>query len=317
MIAELAPYLPYIIGGIALVIVVGLVAVGVATRSEADPLQDRLAEFVDSRPEELASLEQLEMSVPFTQRILLPIMQQIAKIVQGFTPQEALEKTQLQLDLAGNPSGLTPPVFWTFRIVVMVALTVLLGFVFNLSSSISGVRALLYTVGGALLGFFLPPLWLRSKINTRQDEILKSLPDALDLMTVCVEAGLGFDAAMTKVAEKWDNQLAIAFARVITEIQLGKLRREALRDMADRMGVTDVSTFVASIIQADQLGVSISKILHIQSEQMRIRRRQRAEEKAQQAPIKMLFPLAFLIFPTIFMVLLGPSALMIFENPPF
>lgn len=312
------PIAVLVVGAVALIVIIGLVAVAITARAEADPLQERLAQFVDTHePDELATLEQLEMSVPFSQRVLLPLMQRIASLVQGFTPQEALEKTQRQLDLAGNPNGLTPPVFWTIRLVAMVALTAMLGFVFSVSSSITGLRALLFTVGGAFLGFFLPALWLRSKINTRQEDILKALPDALDLMTICVEAGLGFDAAMTKVAEKWDNQLAVAFARVITEIQLGKLRREALRDMAARMDVSDVSTFTASIIQADQLGVSISKVLRIQSDQMRIRRRQRAEEKAQQAPIKMLFPLVFLIFPTILMVLLGPSALIIFENPPF
>lgn len=315
--AVLIPYLPYIIGAVALVIIIGLVAIGFSATTERDPLQDRLAEYLAAQPDELSSLEDIEMSVPFTERVVLPVVQRIASLTQSFTPQEALETTQRKLDLAGNPNGLTPSVFWLFRIVATVGLAVLFGFVFTLSSSIQAVRAVLFTAGSAVLGFVLPPLWLQSKISRRQQDILKSLPDALDLMTICVEAGLGFDAAMTKVAEKWENQLAIAFGRVIQEIQLGKLRREALRDMANRMDVSDVTTFVASIIQADQLGVSIAKVLRIQSDQMRVRRRQRAEEKAQQAPIKMLFPLAFLVFPTIFMVLLGPSGLIFLENPPF
>lgn len=312
--AAILPFLPYIIGAVALIIIVGLVAVGVASRAESDPLQDRLAEFVASQAEDVSSLEEIEMSVPFSQRVLLPVMQAIASLTQSFTPQEALEQTQRRIDLAGSPSGLTPPVFWAVRIVSTIGLLFLLGFVFTISGNMPAVQAALLTVGGGVMGFILPPLWLTSKIKTRQEEIIKSLPDALDLMTICVEAGLGFDAAMTKVAEKWSNQLAVAFSRVIQEIQLGKLRREALRDMADRMDVADVTTFTASIIQADQLGVSIAKVLRIQADQMRIKRRQRAEEKAQQAPVKMVLPMVFLIFPTIYLVLLGPAAIQVFEQ---
>jgi tight adherence protein C len=133
-------------------------------------------------------------------------------------------------------------------------------------------------------------------------------------LTICVEAGLGFDAAMGKVYEKWDNELSIAFGRVIQEIQLGKIRREALRDMASRMDVPDVTSFTAAIIQADQLGVSISKILRVQSDQMRVKRRQRAQEKAQQAPVKMMIPMVLLIFPSIWIVLLGPSIIILMNT---
>jgi len=145
----------------------------------------------------------------------------------------------------------------------------------------------------------------------------RALPDALDLLTISVEAGLGFDAAMAKVAEKSDNELSRAFARVNAEVRLGKLRRDALRDMAQRAGVQDISNFIAAVIQADQLGVSLSKVLRVQSEQMRVRRRQRAEELANQAPIKMLFPLVFLIFPSIFIVLLGPAVIQIQKSGLF
>ncbi|MEL7234420.1 MAG: type II secretion system F family protein, partial [Chloroflexota bacterium] len=170
------------------------------------------------------------------------------------------------------------------------------------------------TVGSAALGYFLPSLWIGSKISKRQDTIIKALPDALDLLTICVEAGLGFDAAMGKVYEKWDNDLSLAFGRVLREIQLGKGRREALKDMSDRLGVPDVTTFIAAVIQADSLGVSMSQILRVQSDQMRIKRRQRAQEKAQAAPVKMMIPLAFLIFPAIYIVLLGPAILSLIEN---
>lgn len=140
------------------------------------------------------------------------------------------------------------------------------------------------------------------------------MPDALDLLTICVEAGLGFDAAMAKVSEKWETQLSMAFARVIQEIQLGKVRKEAMRDMADRIGISEMTSFVAAVIQSEQLGVSLSKVLRIQADQMRIRRRQLAEEEAHKAPIKMLIPMAGLIFPSLMIVLLTPAGLRLFRS---
>jgi len=140
------------------------------------------------------------------------------------------------------------------------------------------------------------------------------MPDALDLLCICVEAGLGFDAAMNKVSEKWDNELALAFARVLKEIQLGKLRREALRDMADRIGLTELTSFVAAVIQSEQLGVSMAKVLRIQADQMRVRRRQLAEEEAHKAPLKMLIPMGLLIFPSLMIVLLTPAGLRLFHS---
>jgi tight adherence protein C len=140
------------------------------------------------------------------------------------------------------------------------------------------------------------------------------MPDALDLLTICVEAGLGFDSAMQKVQEKWDNDLALEFGRVIQEIRLGKLRRDALRDMAERAGVAELTSFVAAVIQSEQLGVSLAKVLRIQSDQMRVRRRQMAEEEAHKAPIKMIFPIALLIFPSILIVLLGPAAMLLMSS---
>jgi tight adherence protein C len=157
-------------------------------------------------------------------------------------------------------------------------------------------------------------LWLKSRISRRQNNIVKALPDALDLLVICVEAGLGFDMAMGKVYEKWDNDLSIAFGRVLKEIQLGKPRKESLRDMARRMDVPDVTSFIAAIIQADQLGVSMSKILRVQADQMRVKRRQRAQEKAHQAPVKMMLPMVFLIFPSLWIVLLGPSVIVLMNN---
>lgn len=170
-------------------------------------------------------------------------------------------------------------------------------------------------VGGAALGgFFLPHLMLSSRITRRQTEIRKAMPDALDLLTICVEAGLGFDAALSKVSEKWENELSLAFARAIREIQLGKPRRDALKDMSDRLGIPEMTSFVAAIIQSEQLGVSMAKVLRIQSDQMRLKRRQRAEEEAHKAPVKMLIPMALLIFPSIMFIILTPAAIQIMIN---
>ncbi len=303
--AGLLQVLPYVLGGIVLLVMLGLIAVAVSSANQdADPLADRLADYVSDTHEVTANLEAIEMSVPFTQRVLLPLMQQIARFTTQFTPQETLQKTQKQLTLAGDPKGLTPSILWMMRFVAMIGMAILMVLLLSRRGTLF---ALVGLVGGGAVGFMLPQMWLSSKITRRQQGAIKALPDALDLMSICVEAGLGFDQAMSKVFEKWDNEMALAFGRVIREIQLGKTRREALRNMSESLDVADVTSFVSAIIQADQLGVSITKVLRIQSEQMRIKRRQRAEEEAQKTPNKMAFPLVLLIFPSIALVLMGPG----------
>jgi tight adherence protein C len=302
--------LPFILGGIAILVAVGLIAVGISNSNQADPLGDRLAEY-GAQEQVAENLEAIEMSIPFSQRVLLPLMQQIARLTTSFTPQQALERTQRLLDLAGNPSGLTPSIMWMMRFIALIGLSALMLLLFARRSP---TMLLLFGVGGAVIGFMLPQMWLSSKVTRRQQAVIRALPDALDLMSIAVEAGLGFDQAMTQVSTKWDNELSLAFGRVIREIQLGKSRREALRSMAESIDVADVTSFTAAIIQADQLGVSIARVLKIQADQMRIKRRQRAQEKAQQAPIKMMIPLVTLIFPSIWLVILGPAAVSLFKN---
>lgn len=262
---------------------------------------------------EAVSLEELELSQPFSQRIIVPMIEASAQFITRFTPQQTLEQTRHKLELAGNPNNWSPAEFWGVRVVA----TVVLGGLIFLLMSVAGQpfsERLMLGGGAALIGFVYPQLWINSKIRSRQAAIVRALPDALDLLTICVEAGLGFDLAMQRVNEKWDDPLAREFGRAIREIQLGKMRKDALRDMANRMDVPDVTSFVAAIVQTEQLGVSIAKVLKIQSDQMRIKRRQRAEERAQQAPIKMLFPMVFLIFPSIYIVLLGPAVLTVMES---
>jgi len=271
-------------------------------------IEDRLADF--GTLERPPTLEEIELSQPFSERIVLPLITALADLAMRFSPAKSREAMQHKLDLAGNPYELTK--FMGIRVLAAILLGGLgLALFFLLKTSLSTIQRILMPIAGAGLGYFLPVVSLGSKIKKRQKEILKSLPDALDLLTICVEAGLGFDAAMARVAEKWDNELSLAFNRVIQELQLGKLRREALREMADSMEVPDVSNFVAAIIQADQLGVSIARVLRIQSDQMRMRRRQRAEELASMAGIKMLPAIVFLIFPAIFIILLGPAVIQV------
>jgi tight adherence protein C len=306
------PILVLIIVIVGAVIFTALVYVGMKEDKSKDPLQERLAQFAD-RDEMPTSLEEIELSLSFRDRVILPMMKQLAKTTARFTPQKQLEETRHRLELAGMSTD--PAVFFAMRIILTLVLVLLAFFIFFLNSpSTPPAMALLYTIGGGLLGYILPNMMISSRIRRRQENIWKALPDALDLLTICVEAGLGFDMAMGKVYEKWDNELAIAFGRVLREIQLGKLRRDALRDMANRMDVPDVTAFVAAVIQADQLGVSMAKLLRVQSDQMRVKRRQRAQEKAHQAPVKMMIPMVFLIFPSIWIVLLGPAAIILFRS---
>jgi tight adherence protein C len=305
----------FIIGGIGFILLVAilLVVVGLRDANRSDPLQQRLAEYAARG--ETATLEQIELSQPLTERIILPLARKIGEVALRFTPQNALQATTRKLELAGNPRGLDPTIFWASRFAMAVLLGGTMMFVFSVGAADwDWTRKLLLVASVTLVGFYFPELLINGRIQRRQREIRKAMPDALDLLTICVEAGLGFDGAMVKVNEKWDNELARAFGRVVREIQLGKLRREALRDMADRMGIAEMTSFVAAVIQSEQLGVSMAKVLRIQSDQMRIKRRQMAEEEAHKAPIKMLIPLALLVFPSICIVLMTPAILMLMRS---
>ncbi len=297
-----------IIGAIVLVIV-GLREGG----QSVDPLEMRMAEYVESG--DLTSLEEIEMSQPLSERVIIPLARKLGELALRFTPQNALEQTEHKIELAGNPRGLEPTTYWAARFGAAIGFAALLLLVYSVGSlDWSLGRKTLVVVLFTALGFYIPELLLTSRINRRQDTIRKAMPDALDLLTICVEAGLGFDGALAKVAEKWDNELSLEFGRVLREVQFGKLRREALRSMAERIGIPEMTSFVAAIIQSEQLGVSMGKVLRIQADQMRIRRRQIAEEKAQKAPIKMLFPMGLLIFPALMVILLGPAAVQLMRS---
>mgnify|MGYP001175543097 CR=1 FL=1 len=282
-------------------------------RTTQDSALDRLEELRAAGEE--VDLEKLEMSQPFQERVIFPIAQKLGEVATRFTPQNALVSISRRLELAGSPANLDPAVFFILQFVGLFIGGGLIVLIFAVGTAKwPAGRIVLLTLVFGFLGFYFPQLWLGGKISRRQKNVRKSMPDALDLLCICVEAGLGFDAAINKVSEKWDNELALAFARVIKEIQLGKLRREALRDMADRIGLMELTSFVAAVIQSEQLGVSMAKVLRIQSDQMRVRRRQLAEEEAHKAPLKMLLPMGLLIFPSLMIVLLTPAALKLFHS---
>ncbi|HUG34348.1 MAG TPA: type II secretion system F family protein [Anaerolineales bacterium] len=276
---------------------------------EDDPLQARLAEFIQRG--DVASLEEIELSQPISQRVFIPIIRRVGEFSARFTPQKAIQDTARRLELAGNPWPVDAPTFLAIRLILAVVLGGFMITMVALAPPASSTDSFLYIGGATFGGFFLPHLMLSRHITRRQTEVRKAMPDALDLLTICVEAGLGFEASLAKVSEKWENELSLAFARMIREVQLGKVRRDALKDMAERLGIPEMTSFVAAIIQSEQLGVSLAKVLRIQSDQMRVKRRQRAEEQAHKAPVKMIIPMALLIFPSIMIIILTPAALQI------
>jgi tight adherence protein C len=280
-----------------------LVGVGIGRqRRELVNVDDRLAAF-GGRP---LSAGEREMNLPFSERVARPLIQRWSHLLGAKSSEKSLSKMQVKLAQAGNPSAFGPAEFIGFRLLLAIGLAV--GFFLLMSVAGVGMQsALAMAVIGGAFGLLMPGIWLDRKIKSRKKEISRALPDAIDLLTISVESGLGFDPAMMRVAEKWDNALSREFARVLSELRIGKSKREALRGMAERCDDDGLSTFVSSVIQADQLGVSISQVLRIQSEAIRVKRRQKAEELAQKAPLKMLFPMIFLIFPALYVVILGPA----------
>ncbi len=255
-----------------------------------------------------STLEQVEMAKPFSERVLRPALVRLLRLLMRLAPKKIVESTQVKLELAGRPFDV--PALEFLGLCVLSAILTALVFV-ALFRFLHGpiILLILFFGVGLTLGFYFPLLWLNMKIKERQQDISLTLSDALDLLTVCVEAGMALDAAMAQVSQRWDNHLGRAFRRVLHELRLGKPRHVALRDMADHAEVKELTNFVAALIQAELHGAPIARVLRIQSEQMRVLRRTRAHERANRMPIQLLFPLIFLIFPSLFVVLLGPAVI--------
>ena len=289
----------------------GLIVAGVyLPRTGKDVIAERLAAF-NQRPR---SLEEIELQQPFTERVLRPFIRQLADALSRFqqsrskNPKDSqvkgMEAIQRKLALAGNPYRWTPADYMGIKAFAALVLGGLLFFLMTIGGDPG--YAIIFGAVGAAFGWFGPELLLRSKTQARQKQIQRSLPDALDLLVISVEAGLGFDAAIQRLVDKRSDALATEFARVLAEMRVGRSRRDALKDMVLRTQVPDLNNFVGAILQAEQLGVSVTKVLTVQAEQMRVVRRQRAEEKAAQLQLKLIFPLAIFIFPALCVVIMGP-----------
>lgn len=227
--------------------------------------------------------------------------------LKSSTSKSIIYRSEERLASAGNPAGLTAPIFFTIQVGLSLGLPFLLLWPYLLQGLPVSAREIVYFFGLALLGSRLPEFWLSKKVSARRKQIEKLLPDALDLITVCVEAGLSVDSALQRVTEKWHGPLSDEIRQTLSEMNLGRPRREALRELGHRAGVQDLNAFIVALIQAEQMGVSVGRILRVQAAQSRQKRRQRAEQAAQKAPVKMLIPLVLFIFPAMFVVIIGPA----------
>ena len=269
-------------------------------------VQQRLSVYGGEKP---MSVEEIELQRPFSERVMRPAIERLGSLLSRSTPQKARQDLLNRLELAGRPGNLTPEDFAAVRLVaaaVVGALGVLIGLL--LSNPLYLVIAL---VAGVILGYYVPVLWLKQKVDARKAEIQKNLPDALDLLVICVDAGLGFDAALARVTDKYRNALSDLLSKALREVSLGRPRLEALDEMGRNSGVEDLHNFIQAVIQSEQFGTGIGKILRIQADEMRRRRRQRAQERGAQATLKMMLPMVGCIFPTLWIVLLGPAVLIL------
>jgi len=273
-------------------------------------VQQRLAAYGG---EKQLTVEEIELQRPFSERVLRPAIERLGSLLSRSTPQKARQDLLNKLELAGRPGNLTPEDFAAVRLVAAAVMAAVgLGVGFLLGNSVYLVIAL---VAGAILGYYLPVLWLQQKVDGRRTEIQKGLPDALDLLVICVDAGLGFDAALARVTDKYKNALSDILSKALREVSLGRPRLEALDEMGRSSGVEDLHNFIQAVIQSEQFGTGIGKILRIQADEMRRKRRQRAQEKGAQATLKMMLPMVGCIFPTLWIVLLGPAVLILMNRP--
>jgi tight adherence protein C len=293
------------IGGIFIALVVSLAAVGVFT-NEARGVSKSLAvvEAFSAAPEAM----QKEMEPSFQDRVLTPLLDRFVHVGKKITPADYADRIRSKLDIAGNPPGWTVDRVVSLKFVGLVGGTAagaLLGLVLD-----AGLPPLLAMVlGAAVAGYFGPNLYLYQKGYDRTAKMQRALPDALDLLVISVEAGLGFDSAMAHVARNTEGPLANEFARVLQEMQIGLGRSNALRALAERTTLPDLRSFASAMVQADSFGIPVGQVLRVQSDEIRVKRRQRAEEQAQKVPVKILMPLMACILPVLFIVVIGPAAI--------
>jgi tight adherence protein C len=299
----------FVLGAGLLILAIVLVGSALSSSSESGVVRSlAVLEAMTNAPKELNE----ELDRPFSERVVAPFQDRALKIGRRISGGDTAERIRHKLDLAGNPPGWTVDRVLSGKVVGAVA-GLLGGVLFSLMIS-SPAMKIVIVVGGLVAGFFAPNLYLYQRAHERSERLQRDLPDAIDLLTISVESGLGFDAAVQQVARNTEGPLAEELSRVLREMQIGQGRSDALRALAERTNVTDVRTFVGAMVQADSFGIPVAQVLRVQSAEIRVKRRQRAEEKAQQVPVKITIPLIFCILPTLFIAVMGPAALSIMEN---
>lgn len=300
-----------VLGGLMVAVAIMLVAMATRTTKEATGVSRSIAalEAMNDMPKELTA----EFDRPFAERVLEPLQGRLLKIGRRFSGADSSERIYRKLELAGNPPG------WNVdRVVALKVVGAVAGlagsFLFSFMLDLSVFNRIMFVAAGTVVGFFGPNLYLYQKGYDRQAQLQRDLPDAIDLLTISVESGLAFDAAVQQVSRNTEGPLSEEFSRVLREMQIGQGRAAALRGLAERTNLDDLRSFVGALVQADAFGIPIAEVLRVQSHEMRTKRRQRAEEKAQQVPVKMTIPLIFCILPTLFVAVLGPAAITIMDN---
>ncbi|WP_134767508.1 type II secretion system F family protein [Nocardioides sp. 1609] len=289
-----------------------LVAVG-AGRSATTRGVDRSVELLDTMTAAPVRPRPGEDDRPFAERVLAPLQERALAVGRRLTGAGSAERLRRRLDLAGNPRDWNADRVVSVKVMGAVALLAA-GSALAILLHLGLTGSVLLVGGGLVLGFFLPDLYLYQAAYERTERLQRELPDAIDLLTISVESGLGFDAACQQVSRHTEGPLSAEFSRMLREMQIGQSRTAALRALADRTNVPDVRTFVTAMVQADAFGIPTAQVLRVQANEMRVRRRQRAEEKAQQVPVKITFPLVFFILPCLFIAVLGPAAITLMDN---
>jgi tight adherence protein C len=301
----------FVLGALLFVVAVALLAMGLRPVEEARGINRSLAVLhaMSDAPRELT----VDLEKPFADRVLEPLRERALALGRRISGADSAERIRRKLDLAGNPAGWTVDRFTAGK-VLGAGVGALIGLAIGLVMADALTTRIIFLGGGLAVGFFGPNLYLYQLAYDRASKLEKALPDAIDLMTISVESGLGFDAAVQQVAQNTEGPLADEFARMLREMQLGMGRGEALRSLAERAEVDDLKTFVSAMAQADSFGIPIAQVLRVQSSEMRVKRRQKAEEKAQQVPVKITVPLIFCILPALFVAVMGPAAINIMDN---
>jgi len=293
---------------VALLLVFGAVG-GIFKEREGVNRSIAVLEALTSAPDELKR----DIDQSFSDRVLFPLLARSQRMGRRLTPEDASERIREKLEMAGNPAGWTVERVMAGK-VVGFAVALVVSLVLALLMGLGFLPTLGFVVLASLAGYMAPNLYLYQATYNRMDTLQRALPDAIDLLTISVESGLGFDAACAQVARNTEGPLADEFARMLQEMQIGRGRSEALRSMADRTNLPDLRSFVSAMVQADAFGIPVGQVLRVQSSEIRVKRRQWAEEAAQKVPVKILVPLIFCILPTLFIAVLGPAGIHIMDN---